>query len=87
MRYISTRSVGYDHIDTGCAERLGISVEPVSYSPDSVADFTVMLMLMALRNTASTINGVQAHDYRLPCVRGKELRDLGPADRRLPHGL
>ncbi len=33
VRYISTRSVGYNHIDLQCAERLGIAVENVTYSP------------------------------------------------------
>ena len=50
VRYISTRSVGYNHIDMKCAESAGICVENVAYSPDSVADYTLMLMLMAVRN-------------------------------------
>lgn len=76
VEYISTRSVGYDHIDMRCAQCVGISVEAVAYSPDSVADYTLMLMLMTVRNTKSTISRVQVHDYRLNDVRGKELRDL-----------
>jgi D-specific alpha-keto acid dehydrogenase len=58
------------------AESVGISVENVAYSPDSVADYTLMLMLMAVRGAASTISRAQVHDYRLNDVRGKELRDL-----------
>lgn len=58
------------------AESIGISVENVAYSPDSVADFTLMLILMVVRNAKSTISRVQAHDYRLNEVRGKELRDM-----------
>jgi D-specific alpha-keto acid dehydrogenase len=76
VKYVSTRSVGYNHINVECAESLGISVENVSYSPDSVADYTLMLMLMATRNAKSTLNRAQSHDYRLHDVRGKELRDL-----------
>jgi D-specific alpha-keto acid dehydrogenase len=76
VRYISTRSVGYNHIDIERAESVGISVENVAYSPDSVADYTLMLMLMAVRNAKSTISRAQAHDYRLNDMRGKELRDL-----------
>jgi D-specific alpha-keto acid dehydrogenase len=76
VRYVSTRSVGYDHIDVQYAESLGISVENVAYSPDSVADYTLMLMLMAVRHAKSTISRVQAHDYRLNDGRGRELRDL-----------
>ncbi|NUT48329.1 MAG: lactate dehydrogenase [Saccharothrix sp.] len=76
VRYLSTRSVGCNHIDVAFAERVGISVGNVSYSPDSVADYTVMLMLMMVREAKSVIRRVEAHDYRLGRVRGKELRDL-----------
>jgi D-specific alpha-keto acid dehydrogenase len=76
VRYISTRSVGYDHIDVRHAEELGIAVESVAYSPDSVADFTLMLMLMVARAAQSTLSRVQTHDYRLDDVGGRELRDM-----------
>jgi D-specific alpha-keto acid dehydrogenase len=76
VMYISTRSIGYNHINVKYAESVGISVENVAYSPDSVADYTLMLMLMAVRNAKSIIRRVDTHDYRLNDVRGKELRDL-----------
>jgi D-specific alpha-keto acid dehydrogenase len=76
VAYISTRSVGYDHIDVSYAESVGICVETVAYSPDSVADYTLMLMLMAVRQAKSVIRRVDVHDYRLPDRRGRELRDL-----------
>ena len=76
VRYISTRSVGYNHIDLRCAERFGIVVENVAYSPDSVADYTLMLMLMAVRRAKSTLLRVQVHDYRQDDARGRELRDM-----------
>lgn len=76
VRYISTRSVGVDHIDVEFARSVGITVENVAYSPDSVADYTLMLMLMAVRHAKSVLRRVDAHDYRLPDARGRELRDL-----------
>jgi D-specific alpha-keto acid dehydrogenase len=76
VRYVSTRSVGYNHIDLKSAQHVGICVENVAYSPDSVADYTLMLMIMAVRDAKSTISRAQVHDYRLNDVRGKELRDL-----------
>jgi D-specific alpha-keto acid dehydrogenase len=76
VKYISTRSVGYNHINVKCAESVGISVENVAYSPDSVADYTVMLMLMAVRNAKSIISRADIHDFRLNDARGKELRDM-----------
>ncbi|HTJ67776.1 MAG TPA: NAD(P)-dependent oxidoreductase [Actinospica sp.] len=76
VRYVSTRSVGLDHIDVDYAASVGISVGNVSYAPDGVADYTVMLMLMAVRNARSIVVRADARDYRLNDVRGKDLRDL-----------
>ncbi|MEU5092411.1 D-isomer specific 2-hydroxyacid dehydrogenase family protein [Streptomyces sp. NPDC021356] len=76
VSYISTRSIGYDHIDVDHAGRVGISVGNVCYSPDSVADYTVMMLLMAVRHAKSTVRRADVHDYRLHDVRGKDLRDL-----------
>lgn len=76
VRYVSTRSVGCNHIDARFAERLGIAVGTVAYSPDSVADYTLMLMLMAVRHAKAMVRRTEAHDYRLGDIRGKELRDL-----------
>jgi len=76
VTYVSTRSVGCNHIDVTYAQRVGISVETVAYSPDSVADYTLMLMLMVMRHAKSIIRRADVHDYRLHDVRGKELRDL-----------
>ena len=49
IRYLSTRSIGYNHIDLKAAKKFGIRLCNSQYPPDSVAEFTVMLMLMALR--------------------------------------
>jgi D-specific alpha-keto acid dehydrogenase len=76
VRYISTRSIGFNHIDVAYAERVGITVGNVAYSPDSVADYTLMLMLMALRHAKAVIRRADHHDYRLSSARGRELRDL-----------
>jgi len=76
VRYVSTRSVGCNHINVKYAESVGITVGNVAYSPDSVADYTLMLMLMAVRHAKSIIRRGCTHDYRLNDVPGKELRDL-----------
>lgn len=76
VEYVSTRSVGCNHIDAAYAAMVGITVGNVTYSPDSVADYTLMLMLMAVRHMKSVITRADVHDYRLGPVRGKELRDL-----------
>jgi D-specific alpha-keto acid dehydrogenase len=74
--HICTRSIGFNHLDVSFAESVGISVGNVSYSPDSVADYTLMLMLMALRGAKAMIRRGDLGDYRLDEVRAKELRDL-----------
>lgn len=76
VTYVSTRSIGYNHIDVQYAESIGIVVENVAYSPDSVADYALMLILMAVRDAKSIIRRTDLHDYRLSDARGRELRDL-----------
>lgn len=76
VEYVSTRSIGCNHIDVEYATSIGISVGNVDYSPDSVGDYTLMLMLMAVRHMKSMIRRTDTHDYRLSETRGKELRDL-----------
>jgi D-specific alpha-keto acid dehydrogenase len=76
VKYLSTRSIGTDHIDTKAARRLGITVGNAAYSPDGVADYTLMLMLMAVRNAKSIVTGADNFDFRLDAARGKELRDM-----------
>jgi D-specific alpha-keto acid dehydrogenase len=76
VRYVSTRSAGFDHIDVEHAAALGITVGTTDYSPDSVADYAVMLVLMAMRGMKSLLRRADRHDYRLSDARGRELRDL-----------
>ncbi|WP_112140649.1 D-isomer specific 2-hydroxyacid dehydrogenase family protein [Glycomyces dulcitolivorans] len=76
VAYVSTRSIGFNHVNVKYAESVGITVGNTAYSPDSVADYTVMLMLMAIRNAKSIVLRADVHDYRLHETRGRELRDL-----------
>jgi len=76
VEHVSTRSIGVNHIDLHAAAHLGITVENAAYAPDGVADYTLMLMLMAIRNAKETVSTANKGDFRLRSVRGKELRDL-----------
>ncbi|MDR1205961.1 MAG: NAD-binding protein [Peptococcaceae bacterium] len=76
VKYISTRSVGCDHIDTAAAERMGLAVGAAAYPPDSVADYTLMLMLMVIRGAKSAARSVEQYDFRPAGVRGKVLSDM-----------
>ena len=76
VEHISTRSIGVNHIDLGAAARLGVTVENAAYAPDGVADYTLMLILMAIRNAKEIVSSANGNDFRLRRVRGKDLRDL-----------
>jgi D-specific alpha-keto acid dehydrogenase len=76
VEHVSTRSIGLDHIDLDAARALGITVENVVYEPDGVADHTVMVILMSIRDVIGTIDAARRHDFRLPPRRGRDLRDV-----------
>jgi D-specific alpha-keto acid dehydrogenase len=76
VEYISTRSIGLDHIDVRAADRLGITVDNVTYAPDGVAEYTLMLILMSIRNVMGIVRSAERHDFRLSGVRGRDLRDM-----------
>ena len=71
---VSTRTIGYDHIDLETAKDLGITVCNAGYDPDAVADYTVMLMLMALRNEKRILQRANLHDFSMPGLMGRQLR-------------
>lgn len=73
IRYILCRSVGYDHINLAEAKELGIRVSTVSYPPEAVADYTIMMMLMCLRKIPYVQKRFAMHDYGL---KGKLGRDI-----------
>ncbi|MCI9130083.1 MAG: D-lactate dehydrogenase VanH-D [Eggerthellaceae bacterium] len=73
IRCVITRSVGTDHIDVTAASRRGIQVKRVSYSPGSVADHAVTLMLMLLRQPNLLLDG-NAQEALMSC--GRELGDM-----------
>jgi D-specific alpha-keto acid dehydrogenase len=75
IEHVTTRSIGVDHIDLLAARELGITVENVVYEPDGVADYTLMLLLMALRDAARAVQSTGSQEAALG-ARGRELRDL-----------
>lgn len=76
VRHISTRTIGFDHVDLEAAKKYGMAVSNVTYSTGSVADYTVMLILMALRKMKSIIKRAEGMDYSLIGSIGKEIGDL-----------
>ena len=76
VRYLSTRTVGYNHIDLARARELGIRVCSASYAPNGVADFTVMMILMCLRHYKQAMWRGQVNDFSLQGLQGREMKDL-----------
>jgi D-specific alpha-keto acid dehydrogenase len=75
VEHVSTRSIGLDHIDLVAATASGISVENVVYDPGGVADFTLMLILMLIRDATAIVESVSRGDFRLGS-RSRDLRDM-----------
>ncbi|MDD7739048.1 MAG: D-isomer specific 2-hydroxyacid dehydrogenase family protein [Fusicatenibacter sp.] len=76
VKHISTRTIGYDHIDLDAARKYGMTVSNVSYSTGSVADYTVMIILMALRRMKTILRRADGQDYSLKGSIGREIGDL-----------
>ncbi len=75
VRYVATRSIGFDHIDLDHAKELGVGVCHVSYAPETVADYAIMLMLMCCRNICHILERSRVQDYTLKGKMGKDLCD------------
>lgn len=76
VHVLVTRTIGMDHIDLDAAARLGIAVGNAHYAPDSVADFTLMLMLVALRHHKAAVCQQNVNDYSLRGLEGRTLSSL-----------
>lgn len=76
VKVISTRTVGFEHVDYEYARTLGMVVSNVSYTPHTVAEYTIMTMLMAIRKMKTIMTRYTGQDYSLLNVRGKELGNM-----------
>ncbi len=76
VKFASTRTIGADHIDLVAAKELGIRVCNARYAPNGVAEFTIMLMLICLRNYKQASWRSRVNDFSLRGLQGRELKDL-----------
>ena len=76
IRYVTTRTIGYDHIDVKAAKKLGMTVANAPYGPCGVADYAVMLILMTIRKMKRILERTNIQDYTLKGIQGRELKDL-----------
>lgn len=75
-RFIAARTAGFNNIDAAAARRLGLRFSNATYSPHSVADFTVMLMLMALRKAKTILAHSAAQDFTILGTQGREMHNM-----------
>ena len=73
VKYLLSRSIGYNHIDIAHANQVGLHVCHNHYPPETVANYAIMLMLMCCRNMGQILRGVSEHNFNL---KGKKGRDL-----------
>lgn len=76
VEYIVTRTIGYDHIDTEYAKKLGIKIANTPYDPEGVSEYTIMLMLMCIRRLKSILMRGEIQDFTLKGILGKELGSM-----------
>lgn len=74
VKYIATRSVGTDHINKKATEEANIVIANVpSYSPHSIAEHAVMLVLALNRKLILASQRVKEFDFRLEGLTGYNL--------------
>ncbi|HEX8377342.1 MAG TPA: NAD(P)-dependent oxidoreductase [Pedobacter sp.] len=74
VKYIATRSTGTDHIDLQEAHRLGLKVANIpAYSPESIAEHALALILALSRNIVPAHNQMLEHDFSLNNLVGSTL--------------
>lgn len=75
VKYLLTRSIGTDHINLQKCKELGIRVGHSQYSPYSVANYAIMLMLMVCRRFAHIMKRVEVQDFSFKGKMGRELSE------------
>lgn len=75
LKYITTRSTGFDHIDIKAAKKFGIKVSNVPlYGANTVAEHTFALILSLSRKIYESINRTKRSDFQLKGLRGWDLK-------------
>ncbi|MGZ3752771.1 MAG: 2-hydroxyacid dehydrogenase [Mucilaginibacter sp.] len=87
IKYIASRSAGTYYIDKGAAENMGIKLANIPvYSPEAIAEHTVLLVLALSRNMIRANEQVNNFNFRLDELIGFNLHGktvgiigMGPA--------
>lgn len=74
VRFIALRSVGHDHVDLNRAAQLGIQIANVpEYSPYSVAEHAVAMLMTINRKIVESRLLMQLQDFRLDNLTGFDV--------------
>lgn len=99
IKYVFTRTVGFNHIDLTAAKELGIQIARVpNYSPYAVAELAMTLGMQMFRSTSAVVANTAHGDFRVqPGYFSKEIHSstvgivgagkIGIAEAKLYHGM
>lgn len=98
VRLVALRSAGFNHVDLGAARDLGLTVARVpAYSPDSVAEHSVALILSLSRKLHKAYARVREGNFALEGLLGFDLSgktvgivgtgQIGRSVARILHGF
>lgn len=77
IKYLLTRTVGYDHIDLAEAKKIGFDLiaRVPGYSPNAISELALTLAMMLVRNTAAMTNQTRQGDFKVhPNYFSREAR-------------
>lgn len=77
LKYILTRTIGYNHIDVASCKDNGIHVAYApGYSPNAISELALTLAMMLLRNVSYATNQTHNLDFRVTDqMHSKEVRN------------
>ena len=77
LKYVLTRTVGFDHVDLEAVKELGLECARVpGYSPNAISELAVTLSMMLLRHTAYAANRTKERNFVVDgTMFSKEIRN------------
>lgn len=73
VKYILCRSIGYDHLPVEYLKSKNMKFSTVTYPPECVANYAIMLILMSTRKMNQIMIRSYAQDYSLRGKMGKDI--------------
>lgn len=77
VRYLLTRAAGTDHLDLAAIHKYNIKAANVPvYSPEAIAEHTILLTLAALRHLKEQIMRNEKHNFSIEGLLGREIGNM-----------